>query len=237
MQHASRIPLCRDCLRPPEPFAAEFFCVTCGTPFENAFPLDPEGRCALCRHGLRGFDAAYCYGAYEGLLREWVHLYKYGRVKTMAGPLVELLAAALPRHERFDCVVPVPLHWRRRWQRGFNQAELLARGIARKWHLPVVRALRRVRYTPTQTGLSNTARRKNVSAAFASRGSLSGRRILLIDDVLTTGSTAAACAAALRRAGAARVALLTAARADRRLAAPFAAAADFHPEENLDHGQ
>jgi len=219
------------------PLASEFFCIACGTPFENAFPLDPEGRCALCRHGLRGFDAAYCYGAYEGLLREWIHLYKYGRVKTMAGPLVELLAAALPRHELFDCVVPVPLHWRRRWQRGFNQAESLARGIARKWHLPVVRALRRVRYTPTQTGLSNTARRKNVSAAFATRRSLSGWRVLLVDDVLTTGSTAAACAAALRRAGAARVTLLTAARADRRLAAPNVAAADFHPEENLDHGQ
>jgi len=234
LQLASRIPLCPECLRPPEPFAAEFFRSSCGTPFENTFPLDEEGRCALCRHGLRGFDEAYCYGPYEGLLREWVHLFKYCRVKTMAGPLVELLASALPRHELLDCVVPVPLHWRRRWERGFNQAELLARGIARKWHIPVVRALRRVRHTPTQTSLSNTARRKNVTAAFACRRPLEGQRVLLVDDVLTTGATAAVCAAALRRSGAARVVLLTAARADRRLTIPMTS--DVDSEETSNHG-
>jgi ComF family protein len=221
--------------------AAAFFCASRGTPFENAFPLDEEGRCALCRHGLRGFDAAYCYGAYEGLLREWVHLYKYGRVKAMAGPLVELLAAALPRNEHLDCVVPVPLHWRRCWERGFNQAELLARGIGRKCHIPLVRALRRVRHTPTQMNLSNAARRKNVTAAFACRRSVAGHRVLLVDDVLTTGATAA-CAARLRRSGAARVVLLTAARvvlltaarADRRLAAPITS--DVDSEETSNHG-
>ena len=172
----------------------------------------------MCRSGLRGFDAAYCFGSYEGLLREWIHLYKYGRIKTMAQPLGELLARAVPRDEGFDAIVPVPLHWRREWQRGFNQAELLARGLSRRVGLPVVRALRRVRSTGTQAGLSNTARRRNVSAAFRSRRPVAGQRILLIDDVMTTGSTAAACALALKRAGAARVALVTVARVDRRLA-------------------
>jgi ComF family protein len=228
LREASRIPLCRDCLRPPEPLDAEFTCVSCGTPFENAFPLDSEGRCALCRHGLRGFDAAYCFGSYEGRLREWIHLYKYGRVKSMATPLVELLAAAVPGAGCFDAVAPVPLHWRRRWQRGFNQSELLARGLARKLGLPVVRALRRLHHTPTQTGLSRSARRKNVAAAFASRQSVNGQRILLIDDVLTTGATGAACAHMLRRAGARSVALATVARADRR----WPAIAYPIPEEN-----
>jgi ComF family protein len=215
----SRIPLCSACLRPPERLAAEYFCVSCGTPFENAFPLDAEGRCALCRHGLRGFDAAYCYGSYEGRLREWIHLFKYGRIQTLANPLLELLAAVLPRTERIDAIVPVPLHWRKRWQRGFNQSELLARGIARKWGLPVVNALRRRRFTSAQAGLTNTERRKNVAAAFASLRPLEGQRILLIDDVLTTGSTAAACARVLRAAGAARIAVAAVARADRRLPA------------------
>jgi ComF family protein len=184
--------------------------------------LDAEGRCALCRNGLRGFDAAYCFGSYEGTLRALVHLYKYGRIQTLSQPLASLLAAALPLDERFDAVIPVPLHWRKQWQRGFNQSDLLARAIARRRGIPVVRALRRVRSTQTQAGLSNTERRKNVAAAFQCRRSgqtLAGRRVLLIDDVMTTGSTAAACARVLKQAGVAKVVLLTVARVDRRLEA------------------
>ena len=173
----------------------------------------------MCRGGLRGFDAAYCFGSYEGLLREWIHLYKYGRIKTLARPLEGLLARAVPRDESFDAIVPVPLHWRRQWQRGFNQSEVLARGLAHRLGVPVVQALRRVRATPAQAGLSNTGRRRNVTAAFRIRKSrpVEGKRILLIDDVMTTGSTGAACALTLKRAGAARVALLTVARVDRRV--------------------
>jgi competence protein ComFC len=210
--------------------SAEFFCASCRTPFQNGFPLDAEGRCALCRSGLRGFDAAYCYGSYEGALRELIHLYKYGRIKTLVRPLGDLLAAAMPRDERFDAVTPVPLHWRRRWQRGFNQSELLAQDIARRCGIPMVGALRRVRTTLTQAGLSNTGRRRNVAKAFQCRGGarwvrrMEGKRILLIDDVMTTGSTAASCALALKRAGATRVALLTVARVDRRMDGARAAA-------------
>jgi len=208
--------------------SAEFFCVSCRTPFLNAFPLDADGRCALCRSGLRAFDAAYCFGSYEGVLRELIHLYEYGRIQTLARPLGDLLAAALPRDQRFDAVVPVPLHWRRQWQRGFNQSELLARDVARRCGVPVVRALRRVRPTLTQAGLSNTGRRRNITGAFAVRRgtALGDKRILLIDDVMTTGSTAAACALALKRAGAGRVALLTVARVDRRMEGSRGAAAD-----------
>jgi ComF family protein len=189
----------------------------------NAFPLDSEGRCALCRGGFRGFDAVYCFGSYEGPLRDLIHLYKYGKIKTLARPLGDLLAAAIPRHERFDAVTPVPLHWLRRWQRGFNQSELLARDIARRTGIPVVRPLRRLRSTSVQAGLSNTRRRQNVAGAFGCRPILA-KRILLVDDVLTTGATAAACALALKRAGAARVTLLTVARVDRRFHSSRAAA-------------
>ena len=185
----------------------------------------------MCRSGLRGFDAAYCFGSYEGNLREWIHLYKYGRVKTLCRPLGELLLAALPRGEQWDAIVPVPLHWQRRWRRGFNQSALLARFLARRKAIPMVQALKRVRYTPTQTGLSNTGRRKNVAAAFDAvrRRSVSGRRILLVDDVMTTGSTAASCAAVLRRAGAASITLLTVARADRRLTAAPLVSVEHQP--------
>ena len=197
-------------------------------PFRNPYPLDSEGRCALCRSGLRGFDAAYCYGAYEGVLRELIHLLKYARVKTLADPLGGLLAASLPPDERFDAITAVPLHWRRRWQRGFNQSDLLARSLASRRGIPVTSFLKRVRSTATQAGLSNTARRRNVAAAFRARRKAEGKRILLIDDVMTTGSTAASCALALKRAGAARVALLTVARVDRRLEGAHAAHESIH---------
>lgn len=223
LDEVTRIPVCLVCLHKPEPLDAEFFCISCRTPFQNGFPLDAQGRCALCRNGLRGFDAAYCYGAYEGTLRELIHLYKYGRIQTLTRPLGDLLVAAMPPDERFDAVTPVPLHWRRQWQRGFNQSELLARDIARRCGIPVVKSLKRVRATLTQAGLSNTARRSNVTRAFQCRrgarwaGRIEGKRILLIDDVMTTGSTAASCALALKRVGARRVALLTIARVDRRM--------------------
>jgi ComF family protein len=127
--------------------------------------------------------------------------------------------AALPRDERLDVIVPTPLHWWRRWRRGFNQSELLAREVSRRTGAPMRAALVRARATSTQAGLSNSARRRNVAGAFRARGASkawAGQNVLLIDDVMTTGSTAAACATALKRAGAARVALLTIARVDRR---------------------
>jgi ComF family protein len=234
----SRIPVCRECLRSPESIQAEFFCTSCRTPFLNGFPLDSEGRCGLCRSGLRAFDAAYCFGSYEGVLRELIHLYKYGRVRTLSGPLADFAIAAFPRDERFDAIVPVPLHWRRRWERGFNQSELLARVVARRTGIPVVPALLRVRSTTAQAGLSNTGRRQNVTNAFRCRRRMAGRglrgqRILLIDDVMTTGSTASACAAALKRGGAARVALLTIARVDRRMEAGPVRATHFSNRETV----
>lgn len=228
--------MCADCLRPPEPLHAEYFCFSCRTPFQNAFPLDDQGRCALCRNGLRGFDAAYCFGSYEGLLREWIHLYKYGRIRPMARPLGNLLAQAVPAGEQFDAIVPVPLHWLRQWRRGFNQSEALARGLGRRLGVPVIFALRRTRATQVQAGLSNTARRRNVAQAFRCRRArlVHDKRILLIDDVMTTGSTAAACAMALKRAGAARVVLATVARVDRRMAVGRPAAPQSNPGESSD---
>ncbi len=192
--------------------------MACRTPFINPAPLGPDGRCELCRRGLRAFDAAYSFGSYEGVLRELIHLFKYARIRPLAGPLGEFLAGAIPRDQTFDAVVPVPLHWRRRWQRGFNQSALLARAIAKRYGIPLRAALGRTRATPTQAGLTNARRRSNVSGAFrvVGKAQVANRRILLVDDVMTTGATANACAAALKRAGARYVALLTLARVDRR---------------------
>jgi ComF family protein len=197
---------------------AEFFCARCRTPFLNRAPLDEAGHCALCRLGLNGFDQVYSFGAYEGVLRELIHLFKFEGVRTLQRPLGALLAQALPRESSFDAIVPMPLHWRRRWQRGFNQSELLAREIARRWSVPVCALVRRGRATAPQAGLTSAQRRTNVQGAFAVARSLKGMRLLLIDDVLTTGATASACARALKQAGAVQVTLLALARRDRRAA-------------------
>jgi ComF family protein len=219
----TRVPVCDECLRAPAPLEAEYFCTSCNTPFLNAYPLDEHGVCAACRAGLRAFDRAASFGMYEGALRGLIHLYKYSGMKPLAGPLAHFLERAIPIDERFDAVVPVPLHWRKRWDRGFNQAELLARHVAKKRGIPVLNALRRNRPTATQAGLASAGRRRNVAGAFAlksparSNPRLAGRKILLIDDVITTGATANACASALKRGGAKSVSLLTLARVDRRL--------------------
>lgn len=188
-------------------------------PFVNRFPLDESGRCALCRLGLQGFDAVYSYGSYEGTLRELVHLFKYSGMRPLSRTFGRFLTQALPRETSFDVIVPMPLHWLKQWQRGFNQADLLAREIGKKWGVPVRNVIRRKRATSPQAGLTNAKRRANVRGAFKiARGDLQGRRVLLVDDVVTTGATASACARVLKRAGAAHVALLALARTDRRAA-------------------
>ena len=189
-------------------------------PFVNRYPLDETGRCALCRLGLQGFDAVYSYGSYEGTLRQLVHLFKYGGVRPLARPFGRFMTQALPRETSFDVIVPMPLHWFKQWQRGFNQADVLAREIGKKWHVPVRNVIRRRRATSPQAGLTNAKRRANVRGAFTiARGKpLQGMRVLLVDDVVTTGATASACARVLKRAGAAHVALLALARTDRRTA-------------------
>jgi ComF family protein len=217
------VPVCPECLAAPRPLEAEYYCRQCHTPFLNPRPLGQDGRCRLCQSGLTLFDASYSFGAYAGNLRELIHLFKFGGVRALARPLGRLLAVALPRDGVLDAIVPMPLHWRRRLKRGFNQSELLAAEVARRTGIPMVKALKKRHHTAAQTGLSRAARRRNLRRVFGvSRPALvRGRRLLLIDDVFTTGATANAAAAALKDGGAARVTVLTLARAD-RLRAPVA---------------
>lgn len=215
----SRVPVCPACLAKPQAISAEHFCVACRTPFLSSFPLDADGLCGLCRRGLNAFDAAYSFGSYEDELRQLIHLFKYARIQTLAGPLGRMLASAVPQDQEFDLIIPVPLHWWKQWRRGFNQSLLLAREVSRATGTKICRAVRRVHSTQAQAGLTGHKRRENMRGAFRvlSRRQVANKRILLIDDVMTTGATAGSCARVLKRAGAARVTLLTLARVDRRL--------------------
>lgn len=185
-------------------------------PFINPASLNEKGLCALCEAGMIGFDASYSFGSYEGELRQLIHLFKYGKVESLAKPLSRLLETAVPLETRFDAVIAMPMHWRKEWERGFNQAELLARPVARRYGLALTRNLRRSRYTKSQAGLNESARWTNLKDSFAvvRREQIAGKRVLLVDDVLTTGSTLRAAAEALKAAGAAHVTCLTLARVD-----------------------
>lgn len=196
-------------------------CARCGWPFPASggtrgaeVPL-----CQRCRETRDHFRVARAALAYreDGIARAAILLAKHGRRLSLLRRLAELLAEAAPGYlslRDWDGVVPVPLHWLRRWRRGFNQAEVLARAVGRRHGLPVLaRALRRLRATPLQHG-DVEVRRRNVRDAFAARADVADRRLLLVDDVFTTGATADACAAALLRAGAADVGVLTLARVE-----------------------
>jgi ComF family protein len=173
--------------------------------------------CLHCRGDSFPFDTAVSLGPYEGRLREVVLRMKHSSGEGLAEVVGDFWAASSEARLRAlgaDVVVPVPLHWRRRWRRGYNQSEALARPLAARLGLPFrPRWLRRVRHTPEQKGQTAAEKRDNVRGAFRGRGAgLAGRAVLLVDDVLTTGSTAAEAARALRRAGAKRVAVAVLAR-------------------------
>jgi ComF family protein len=216
---ASRIPVCLACLSAPKPLQPNFFCRTCHTPFVDSFPLDEHDLCTVCRESLVNFDCIYSFGSYEGAIRELIHVFKYGKVETLAKPLARFMAQALPIDARFDAVVAMPMHWVKRWQRGFNQAQLLARPIAKRYGMKLSKNLRRTRYTESQAGLGQTERQENLKQSFAVKypQQLAGKHILLVDDVFTTGGTLRAATQALKAAGASRVSALTLARVDARM--------------------
>jgi ComF family protein len=230
LNNLSRIPVCPPCLSLPEPLHAEFFCRACRTPFVDSYPLDEHDLCTICRESQVNFDAAYSFGSYDGPLRQLIHLFKYAKVESLAAPLSRFLFQAMPLEQHFDLAIAMPMHWRKRWERGFNQAELLAKPLAKRCGLKMSTALRRKRYTKAQAGLTETQRRENLKGSFSVRSTeqIAGKRILLVDDVFTTGATLRSAAGALKDAGASHVTALTLARVDRR---------NFHQNANVSSGQ
>jgi len=171
-------------------------CVGCDEPAAGLF-------CAACDALLEHAATPTAMFHYGGPIADAIHRYKYQGRSELSRPLGALMAEAARRWSgEVDAVVSVPLHWRRRRARGYDQAALLAKPVAKALGAPaLIRGLRRVRHTPSQVELPHHERRRNVDGAFAPRKLPGAERVLLVDDVRTTGATLAAASEALREGG------------------------------------
>ena len=193
--------------------------------------------CAHCRDRSLPWNCVHRLAAYQHPLRDWIVAMKFGHAwawapwfgKAMAGiindttfPTDSPAEASPDAPASPHVVIPVPLHWRRRVTRGFDQSFLIADALAAQHHWPLLRAIKRIRHTHQQSQLPRSKRIDNVRRAFALRRHLrhhadrplAGQTVYLIDDVLTTGATAAQCARLLRSAGAIQIHLVVAAVTD-----------------------
>jgi ComF family protein len=218
---ASRVPICEECLASFVP-ALGIACEICGRPLPGWMrkPGQPL-LCPACMDKTYAFDRARSFAAYDGALVEAILLLKFEQIAPLGTWFAERLAEVV-RGEgdamAADVVVPVPLHRERERERGYNQAALLSRPLAKRLRLPHKAVLlMRTRARPDKRILTLEERWESVRGAFATRpgSQVDNLRVLLVDDVLTTGATLDACARALRKAGAKSVLGLTVARAVR----------------------
>jgi ComF family protein len=224
----SRVPVCNSCWN-DLPEQSGPLCARCGESLGiSDFGESSESYCRPCRMVVPEFERAVAHGLYTGTMRSLLNLLKYDGLEPVAVKLGALLAAQVVAIDGLPAkmvVVPVPLYKGKRRERGFNQAELLARAtcdamrrLCPAWEGKLApRVMIRRRATASQAGLTLHERRRNLRGVFSVSApeKLRGRDVLLIDDIYTTGATARACSAALKKAGAARVWVATVARAQR----------------------
>lgn len=216
------LPLCEGCQQALLAGAEEPRCPRCGSR-QATTAGHPKGQapCADCGRKAPPYDAVIPLGCYEGELRRAVLRGKKVTQTALTAALVELFWQQ--RQDQIfawrpDIVVPIPMHWTRRWSRGVNAPEIFATHLARRLGLPAAnRLLRRQRNTRQQGELLPTARARNVRHAFCVRATyvLNSARVLLVDDILTTGATCAEATRMLKHHGASAVAVVVVARADR----------------------
>ncbi|MBP52551.1 MAG: hypothetical protein CMI27_05345 [Opitutae bacterium] len=189
-------------------------CKKCGA---QMYGIDYLGlTCSSCREQNHSFQSGRCMFTLDQRGTKIIHEIKYHGVKEVLGDLKLWLERSEGFREFLEdsILVPVPLHWRRRRKRGFNQSLWIARGLAKELgsKVEVMDCMKRVRNTPTQTTMEKKARKKNVKNAFALTPGLcldSNHRIVLIDDVFTTGATLDACAQAWSESGVKKVDIAT----------------------------
>ena len=218
-----RVPICPKCLATFERIPLTS-CVICGCPLSGSQLKEGQPRlCPACQNKTYGFDCARSFAIYQGALVRAILLLKFEQIEPLGVWFAERLAEVVKSEgDKFvaDVVVPVPLHRERQRERGYNQAALISKPLAKRLRLPHKKLLlMRTKSRPEKRILTLEERWDSVRGAFAIRqGSrVDNLRVLLVDDVLTTGATLDACTRALREAGAKSVVGLTVARAIRTL--------------------
>ena len=203
-------------------------CRTCGVPFGffnngseqySQYEIQSEGAlCAKCIKDFYSFYKARSIAIYQGNIRDLIISFKYEGKLNRAYSLIEILVSNYPNDlDKFDCIVPVPLHIDKLRNREYNQSVILAQGLAK--HMGVecdLFGLKRIRDTKPQIGITNeTERMKNVRGAFSvsKNSGFKDKSLLLVDDVFTTGSTSDECSKMLLKSGAYKVQVLTLTRA------------------------
>jgi ComF family protein len=216
----SPIPFCRACTEALAQTLPQPLCAQCGRPIVSAAVAEGISLplCHLCRRQVYNFDFARSFGAYTPRMSRAILLLKYGKVAPLGAWFARCLAGLVGRQPQdfaADAVVPVPLDRGRLRERGYNQAELIAKPLARLLGIPFrAYLLVRTRPRPNQLRLTRRERWETVRGAYATHqtAKVDKLRVLLVDDVFTTGATLDACSRALKEAGAAQVVGLTVAR-------------------------
>lgn len=197
-QNHATAPICDECWNTIGPYSGPM-CQRCGKPLVS----DSATFCGGCLESEPAFEYARSFGLYDGVLRKAINHLKYYGMRRLAVPLAEMMIGMqLPQ---VDAVIPVPLHKSRHRQREFNQSALLSRQMARNLKADlIINRLTKIRDTAPQVGLRHKERIRNVKNAFRveDEGTISGKKIILVDDVVTTGSTIRECAKVLKKAGA-----------------------------------
>jgi ComF family protein len=217
----STIPFCHACMDVLRQTLPEPLCAQCGRPIVSTAVAEGISRplCHFCRSEVYAFDFARSCGAYTHRMSRAILLLKYGNVTPLGAWFARRLAGLVERQPAdfaADAVVPVPLDRGRLRERGYNQAELIAKPLARLLGIPFRSYLLvRTRPRPNHLRLTRRERWETVRGAYATHqmAQVDKLRVLLVDDVFTTGATLDACSRALKGAGAARVVGLTVARA------------------------
>ncbi len=210
--------LCSDCESRIERIDQTHVC-RCGLPLPEVLDLCPQ--CAT--EGERVFEQIRSFGWYEEredpdhVLSALIKIFKYGGERALAPLLAKYLdEAGRSLRPQIEQITFVPMRPKAERERGFNQAELLARELGKLWGIPVVRALEKIKDTKPQASLSHDARQENIRGAFRLAKFIPCASILIVDDVYTTGATLHECARTLKESGMTQIYGLTVARATRK---------------------